>query len=670
MKFKKCISYLMAASVFASCFAGMTVLAASTEIISNGTVIYANDFEAETAEDGKAPATFKLYDHGNTKTYLPCTAAMTIVAKDATSSDPSRLGNKYMLVGVSERDGDVKTGDTRFGDEFTAPVSSGIVNIDFDAAVYDDAIVTGEFANLGFAGASANYWFFGANAATGYIGVGANGSTAYVSKKLFTAGEWNHYSITVDLDKKTSTLTLNGTSYTQTLDCKGDTLKGFMTYTPMATNFAIDNFMITTGSQIQRTVYADYSFENGTDALTYVGPTGSGVNRQSAKIVNTADVTLGDGNNIYNGAYTLGSKVYDIGSGTYNRYNTVLNNGAKGIYKIEFDALTANGGLGVGFGSNANGGGIGGRYPFAFQRATGKFVAETAGTISNKWFDSATDSTEVCFTAEGTDTSITYVKNKWTHVILEINAETGDVTATVDGVKSNPVNVPYIVSAPITSIGFAYCLSQISYEGAKDHNAYIDNLRITYEDNLDIKAVASAKGKIIVEFKNAIGTVSASDVTVSGGTVTAVNVSGNKLLADVTGLNADGEYDIVLSDNVKFADGTALGLKSYRFTYKASEFSATPVMLTLDGKTARAVVNAQPSLENKTIYSYIAAYDEAGNLVDAVEKTIAVSNLDYVKKAVPVTYTFSDDAEIKTVKAFAWDADMVPFDNASDFIVQ
>ena len=30
MKFKKCISYLMAASVFASCFAGMTVLAAST----------------------------------------------------------------------------------------------------------------------------------------------------------------------------------------------------------------------------------------------------------------------------------------------------------------------------------------------------------------------------------------------------------------------------------------------------------------------------------------------------------------------------------------------------------------------------------------------------------------------------------------------------------------
>lgn len=663
MKFRKCLSSLLAVILVASCFAGMTAFAASSEIISDGTIIYANDFESETAEDGKVPVNSLQLFNNTTREYSVPSPSDPIITK--VTSD----GNKYMLIGQSETGGNLTTGDTRFGAAFS-PISSGIITVDFDAIIYNAS--DDNRAAIGFAasGSASNYWFFSAHK-SGAIGVNPGGSPSYSSAALFTANVWNHYTVVVDLDNKTSTLKVNdGASNTVTLDCKSAELMGFVTYTPNSTDFAVDNIKITTGSQIKRTVYADYSFENGTDSLALVGASGDGTNQENAAITDTASATLGANNSIYAGAYSLGNKVYSVGRNKYHRCNEIFSDGANGVYKVEFDALVGNGGLGIGLGSTATGGGIKGRYPFAFQRATGNFVAETVGTSTKSWYDSTTNNTETVYTAEGTETNITYVKNKWTHVILEINAKTGYVTAIVDGVKSNPVYVSYIVSAPITSIGFTYGLSTAAYNGATDHNAYIDNLRIAHEDNLDIKAVASAKGKIIVEFEKDIAAVSTSDVTVTGGTVTSVNVSGNKLLAGVTGLVADKEYDIVFSDNVKFADDTRLALKSYRFSYNDTEFSATPVVFTLDGKTARTVVNAQPSLEAETIYSYIAAYDADGNLVEAAEKIIPILNTDYIMKSVSVTHTFDDASAIATVKAFAWDADMVPFDNASEFIVR
>lgn len=243
---------------------------------------YENDFESETKADGKFPATFKVYDNAG-KTYVPAFASAAIVSKDALETDPDILGNKYILTGVAENGGDFTSGDRgRMGDAFHRQISGGVLHVEFDAAIYDDANVAGEFVHLGLAGKSGNSWFMSANCATGQLGTGVNMTGGTMQEApLFAKGEWQHYAYEIDFDNDIVTIRTNDNECSIPM-ALSDTYIGITTYSGNAANMAFDNFHIYTVTALEeedgKVLYGKHDFENyeaGTAPSGLLGSEGS-----------------------------------------------------------------------------------------------------------------------------------------------------------------------------------------------------------------------------------------------------------------------------------------------------------------------------------------------------------------------------------------------------------
>lgn len=673
MKLLRKLSLLLTVTVLISCFSGIGAFAAlAPEIIDSGAVIYRADFEDETKADSTFPSTFMVYDYPN-KAYAPAFASAAVVVKDSVSADPERIGNKYMLTGVSQSGGDLKSGDSRVGAPFSQEIKGGYLRIEFDAAIYDDSAVTGEYVNLGLAGKSGNTWFFGGNCAIGYISASLNNGNEYANGRLFNNGAWNHYICELDLTNGKASLTVNNVTYTKDL-AMNDTYMGITNYSPTASNMALDNFEVTYSSTapVKRTVLIDETCESGsyTNFFELLGPLGAHLSHP--KILDTSAVGTTEEApiaTVYEGNYDLGNKVSTTGLDYAYRINT--GSLTSGVLKMEMDALVTNGGFGLIFGSNANGGAMGSRVGLAYQRATRQFVA-VPNANSGGWYDSATDAGEVVLTYEGTEEPIKYVKNKWTHLILEIDTATGVTVATIDGMRSNPYTLNFAKTAPITSAGFGFRLADEAYNGAKDHTAFIDNMKVTIETGTSIDAVCGKNGKLFIDFAKDINpAISDADIKVVGGTVSSVRVSGDKLVAEVSGLNDGLVYVAELSENVTFTDGTKPGVGTYHFTYDASGLdAASQIIVTLVNygtvDNSQALMNVDAALTNDTVYGYLATYDADNNLLAVKENPVELTEFDYLKKAYHISLDtpVKSGSPVKTVKVFTWDENMIPYATA------
>jgi len=240
------------------------------------------DFETETAPDGGIPTRFMVYDNGS-KSYVPSFGSATVIAKDTTADDPVELGNKYVLVGVSKTKGDLKAGDAaRLGKPFPKDISEGVLCVEFDAVIYDDPDVGGEYVHLGLSGRSGNTWFISANCFTGQLGVGAGQTNGlFDNAPLFTKGQWQHYMFELDLTNDTVTLKTGDNEYTLSLPFSGAYL-GIQTYSHTSSNMAFDNFHIYTVTPLEeedgKVLYAKHDFENyeaGTAPSGLLGSEGS-----------------------------------------------------------------------------------------------------------------------------------------------------------------------------------------------------------------------------------------------------------------------------------------------------------------------------------------------------------------------------------------------------------
>lgn len=669
MKLLRKLSLLLAIAMLISCFSGIGVYAEMTEIIDSGAVIYRADFEDETKNDGTFPSTFMVYDYPN-KAYAPAFGSVAAVVKDSVSADPERIGNKYILTGVSQNGGDLKSGDSRVGAPFSQEIKGGYLRIEFDAAIYDDAAVSGEYVNLGLAGKAGNTWFFGGNCAIGYISASLNAGNEYVQGPLFTKGEWQHYICDLDLTNGKASLTVNNVTYTKDL-AMTDTYMGITNHSSTSANMALDNFEVTYSSTapLYRKVLVEENCESGSYKNFFLALGQLGAHVSHPKIIDTSAVgTTSEAPiaTVFEGNYDLGNKVSTTGLGYAYRINT--GSLTSGILKMEMDALVTNGGFGLIFGSNANGGAMGSRVGLAYQRATRQFVA-VPDASSAGWYDSATSAGEIVLTHEGTSEPIKYVKNKWTHLILEIDTATGVTVATIDGMRSNPYTLNFAKTTPITSAGFVFMLADAAYNGASDHTAFIDNMKVTLEPKTYIDAVCGKNGKVLIDFAKDINPeISDADIKISGGTVNAVKVSGDKLVAEVSGLNSGYVYVAELSDNVTFTDGTKPAVSTYHFKYNTSDIAAVgqifvPIETHDNMNFSHGIINVKPALTNETVYGYLASYDANNNLVGVQENPVELTEFDYIARTYQVVLgtPVNGSAPIKTVKFFTWDKDMNPY---------
>ena len=669
MKLLRKLSLLLAVTVLISCFSGIGACAETTEVIDSGNVIFRADFENETKEANTFPETFMVYDSSG-KTYAPAFASAAVVVKDATSTDPERIGNKYIITGVSQSGGDLKNADSRVGAPFSQEIKGGHLRIEFDAAIYDDAAVTGEFVHLGLAGKKGNTWFFGGNCAIGYISAGLNGANEYVAGALFTKGEWQHYICDLDLTNGKASLTVNNVTYTKDL-AMSDTYIGITNYSGAASNMALDNFEVTysNNAPVYRKVLVEENCESGSYKNFFLALGQLGAHVSHPKIIDTSAVgTTAEAPiaTVFKGNYDLGNKVSTTGLDYAYRINT--GSLTSGILKMEMDALVTNGGFGLIFGSNENGGAMGSRVGLAYQRATRQFVA-VPDANSAGWYDSATAAGEIVLTHEGTEEPIKYVKNKWTHLVLEIDTATGVTVATIDGMRSNPYTLNFAKTTPITSAGFVFMLADAAYNGASDHTAFIDNMKVTLETKTYIDAVCGKNGKVLIDFAKDINPeISDTDIKVVGGTVNTVIVSGDKLVADVSGLKSGLVYVAELSENVTFTDGTNPGVSTYHFKYDISDADAAgqifvPIETYDNMNFSHGIMNVKPALTNETVYGYLVSYDADNNLIGVAENPVELTEFDYVAKSYQVVLgtPVNNSVPVKTVKFFTWDKDMNPY---------
>lgn len=633
----KKIGFLLALAMLISSFAGLSVYAEGAEAKSG--VIFNTNFESETV--GTKAASM----HDGTNLDSPDVSGATTYGQGTILSENS---NKYVIMGTS--DGSTISGaDHRIGARFK-DLSTGILTIEFDAKIVDTNMYLGLRNDT-----PANTWVFGATpAGTFYSDLGTT------SIHTGTANtEWKSYNLTLDLTNGTSALSVDGVACANTGTFTKDTFHGFLIYKNKAGTVSFDNVKVSY-NPVSATVYIDEDFE-GTTTTAFTELAVQNASAVSNSVVNKTDAVFA-ADTIYTGFNDLGNKVWSLGHGKFNKIN--ITPPTTGKLVIELDALVGNGGFGIGFGSSASGGGINGRYPFVYQRATQTIIGDTDGATGGKWYDAVTDAHEAVYTVEGTDsTALTYIKNRWIHIILEINTETGDCVATVDGIRSNVMKCEYIKNAPITSIGFAYALSSTSvYEQVNDKTAYIDNIKVTHIPTaLDIKNVNTRTDKILLTFDKNIAAPSAADITLDhGAAATAVEVSGNKMLITADGLVDGQSYVVTLDDSVAYADGTSINAKDCYFVYKAGNFAAKPVIITDNGSQAAVCINT--SLEDKTIDAYLAAYISEDVLENVTYKNIDVSKYDFENKAIKLAVSVAD---AKTVKAFAWDNNMVPYDNAA-----
>ncbi len=672
MKLAKKLSLLLAVTVLASCFTGLTVLGAAAP---TNALLFSANFENDYALNGMVPETLSAYSMG-TGTFGALSQASTAVVEETTGADSASYGTKYVTFGKTETTDLTEGASDLIGGSFTKPVSSGVVKIEFDAKIYKSS----PGPNLNAIALTTTIpdvivYPFVANNRIGYVANDLSTSQWYgattAGTPLFTTSEtapaWNHYVVTADLTNNTSSVQVNGgATYTLNLNYSNMEFNGFAVFCNQNGNISIDNLVIV-HNPVEPTVILNKNMEDSSGlAGALLAGLGVGSTSLTPAVVNVPAAPFGNAE-IIDGSYDLGTKAYSVG---YNNIYKLAINGSgytNGTLKMEFDVLVGNGGFAIGLGSNASGGGLSGRVPFVMDRVYGGIGYQAGGGFT-EW----TGGTVNHYTIENSEHRLNFTKNKWSHVILEFEPALGNVTVTVDGVRSNTLQHNNYKN--ITSLCFMYGVKAESYSVSNDKTAYLDNVTITHIPDFDIKEVDTADGKVLLTMKKAMGELSTSDVTISDAVVTDVAVSGNKVLVSATGL-ADGcLYGVQLSDTALYADSTSAGGASFMFTHKANKLSVVPEIINIakvSEKTVSAILRVSPELDDAVVDMYVAAYDAAGDLVAVIGGKIPVSKFRnektsyYLDLPIPEDYT----GEIAKVKAFAWDANMIPYAEADEVVL-
>ncbi len=219
---------------------------------------------------------------------------------------------------------------------------------------------------------------------------------------------------------------------------------------------------------IEETVYMKMDFEDGNRGFAPLGALAPGDNLVHISLIDAENANFG-GVEIDSSIGGLGNKMLSVGHSHFGMYG--FRPAATGTLRIEFDALVGLGGLGVGFGKNDNGGGVGTRFPLVFQRGTGMLTTGTSGN----WYAGTT----TYVSADDNTQPLTFTPNKWSHITMDIGMAEGECIVTADGVRSAPIDCSYLLTAPITSIGFIHAIGGGGYSAAYDKTAYVDNVKLS-----------------------------------------------------------------------------------------------------------------------------------------------------------------------------------------------
>ncbi len=658
----KKLSLVLALTMALSSFSGLTAMAKDA-VASTGKVLYSTNFEADS-EPGNGSGAWQHYASG---AYTPYSTDITPLVKAPTTNEPSSLGNKYIKIGENKNE-DFVTGDTgaRYGAKFSEAVSGGKLVIEFDAKVEDTA-QTGEYMNIGITDGSANAWIFCVNPGVKKAGVGLTGNVND-SVRSIVIDEWQHYIVEADLTNSTVSIEVGGIKSaaidtTSQFNLKNRSFIGFLTHTINGTNMSIDN-MVITHNPVSKTVYLDTNFEDGQHPFVMLASAGTLNNLVEPTVENAVDAKFGE-NTIYDGFEALGNKVYAAGHSRVYPY--LFSPATSGVLEVDFDLLVGNGGFGIFLGANSNGGGLSGRFPFVYPRAQRVVISSTRANFTDWCNSDMTEDGETPYFVDGATTKLTYIKDKWQHINLSFDMATGMCVATIDGVKSQPMDCSYIKTTPITSIGFVFSSTGYGNPAAPDNTAYLDNLKITQTpDTFDIKEVDTRTNKLLLTMKKNVGAVTAADVSLDNGAiVTDVETEGNKLLVTATGMVDGAPYVVTLKDTVKYADDSEIANKTYYFNYKKGDFTATQVLeqVIKSESNFEEIIYLQitPSLEDKTVDAYVAAYPTADSdqLIGVDQRTFSVSKFDFDKRA--IRYTVPSPLDAKLVKMMTWNEDLVPY---------
>lgn len=357
-----------------------------------------------------------------------------------------------------------------------------------------------------------------------------------------------------------------------------------------------------------------------------------------------------------------GNKVMAIKAPTY-AYKQLQVPADSGILTVEADLTVNRGNFGIGIIYDRNSEILEKRYPLFI--GNGQTKISSIIDPSSSW-DVSVNASHYKMNSES---NLTYTKGVQFRVKLIIDAETGLCIAEVDGKTSKAIDVSYIGKTNDAIGAIAFMNRSTSTDPSVDTDAYVDNVKISYDPQGSIISdIKTGGNKVKITLREDIdaGTVTKNDIKVTSYDGAVKNLTKIQALADnsilVTVGNPMQEGQLYNISVESFKD--AYPVVSKQFTYQSGGFTAAAEITEAkyafgDTVTAGCTVNAGDFAAH-TVQFITAAYKD-GNLICADEKSIDITSDNYGEITDSISLTLTGDAD--EIKAFVWDENQVPYND-------
>lgn len=360
---------------------------------------------------------------------------------------------------------------------------------------------------------------------------------------------------------------------------------------------------------------------------------------------------------------STGNKVMAIKAPTY-AYKQLPVPAGSGTLTVEADLIVKRGNFGIGIIYDGKSNIEGKRYPLFIGNGQSK-ISSITDPSDTSW-DVSVNASHYMMNSES---NLTYTKGTKFRVKLIIDAETGLCIAEVDGKTSNAIDVSYIGKTNDAIGAIAFMNRSTSTDPNVDTDAYVDNVKISYDaqDSI-ISDIKTGGNKVKITLREGIdaSTVTKDDIKVTSYDGAVKNLTkiqalaDNSILVTVGNPMQEGQLYNIGIDSLK----DDYPIVSKQFTYQGGEFSAAAEITEAkyasgDTVTAGCTVNACDFAAH-TVRFITAAYKD-GKLVSAAEKNINITADKYGEITDSVSFTLTGDAD--EIKAFVWDENQVPYND-------